>query len=382
MTTNLFRCLPGLPAAALLLLLSACPPGAAASESDPWTYAHIPLSDSAAAINERLAHMLQAVIDEIDSAPAEKLGMTGDTELEFEFFAEFRRRHIRDVTWGLFELCIGTNDCPGWPRFERIQMYPRESVYHAADWRFIPSRFHLASIVQVCGVRMGADKITHFFDDGFHYFNALRSKRKNLDAEDIRRLSMTFERTYMGTRMTGILSRADIEANLAGVDFYSDFFGGRSPMIGRDGDGRLVLRRDPDVCDYISPYFDERRLTNEYTYSMLETTRAAERAENLAAIIDRRAARSARLARQSSEIELGRAKSRLMARHIPMTRWQSDFPKLRLASYGAGMAGQWLFDAEFRRVAGLFGFNPLKSRKLPDRKPVTIVRVGVDSSGE
>jgi hypothetical protein len=369
-------------ATALLLLLSTFPYGASASESDPWTYAHIPLADSAAAVNERLAQMLQAVVDAVDSAPAAGLNAVSDTELEFQFFAEFRRRHIRDVTWGLFELCIGTNDCPGWPRFERIQMYPQESVYHAADWRFIPSRFHLASIVQVCGVRMGADKITHFFDDGFHYFNAMRSRRRNLDAEDIRQLSMTFEQTYMGTRMTGILSRADIEANLAGTAFYGDVFGGPSPMIGRDDGGRLVLRRRPDVCDYVSPFFDERRLPNEYTYSILATERAAERAQNLETIIDERMARSANLARQSSGIELGRAKSRLLARHIPMTRWQSDFPKLRLASYGAGMVSQWLFDAEFRRVANLFGFNPLKSRNLTDRKPVTIVRVEVGPAGE
>ena len=298
-----------------------------------------------------------------------------DTRLEFEFFARFRRHHIRDVTWGLFERCIGNNDCPGWPRFERIQMYPQESVYHAADWRFIPSRFHLASILQVCGVRIGADKITHFFDDGFHYFNALRSKRKNLDPEDVRRLSMTFERTYMGTRMTGILSRADIEANLAGVAFYGEFFGGASPMIARDASGRLVLRRNPEICDYVTPFFDERVLTNDYTYSMLKTDRAQLRGQHLAEIIEHRAANAASLARENSELELGRAKSRLLARRIPMTQWQSDFPKLRLATYGAGMATQWLFDAEFRRVAHLFGFNPLKPRKLDDRKSITISRI-------
>ena len=177
----------------LASLLSAVSGVTRASESDPWTYAHIPLTDSAVLVSDRLTHSMQSVIDAVNSTLLANNQTIDDTALEFAFFSEFRSRHIRDVTWGMFEKCIGTNSCAGWPYFERIQMYPEESVYHAANWRFIPSRFHLASIIEVCGVRMGADKLTHFFDDGFHYFNALRSKRKNLDPEDIRQLSMVFE---------------------------------------------------------------------------------------------------------------------------------------------------------------------------------------------
>jgi len=353
-----------------------------ASESDPWTYAYIPLADSAGLVSERLAVSIQSVIDRINAAQAAGPRALDDTGLEFAFFAEFRSAHIRDVTWGQFELCIGTNDCPGWSRFERIQMYPEESVYHAAQWRFIPARFHLASIVNVCGVRMGTDKLTHFFDDGFHYFNGLRSRRKNLDPEDIRRLSMAFERAYMGTRITGIVSRADIEANLAGVEFYGEFFAGAAPIIGRSLGGRLVMLRNPDVCDYVTRQFYERILPNEYTYSMLPTERANIRAQKLTTLIDERARRAAMLAHELDGRELARQKSLLLARRIPMTRWQSDFPKIRIVTYGAGMASQWLFDRDFRRAANLFGFDPFKARKLGDRKPVRIKPVEFALSGE
>ena len=151
-----------------------------ASESDPWTYAYIPLADSATKVSDRLGNQIQTIIDKINSRYPTSQTLE-DTELEFIFFTEFRSSYIRDVAWGVFERCIGTNSCRGWPQFERIQMYPGESVYHEARWRYIPSQFHLASIIEVCGVRMGADKITHLFDDGFHYFNALRSKNKNFD---------------------------------------------------------------------------------------------------------------------------------------------------------------------------------------------------------
>lgn len=367
---------PSKPAIVLVLIvLLAGARKVSASESDLWTYAHIPLSDSSALVSTQLQRTIQVVIDAINSMPAEELRSLDDTALEFAFFAEFRSRYIRDVTWGMFEKCIGTNACPDWPRFERIQMYPQESVYYAARWRFIPSRFHLASILQVCGIRIGADKLTHFFDDAFHYFNALRSKSSGLEPDDIRRLSMTFEQTYMGTRLTGIVSRADIEANLAGVQFYGEFFGGSSPIIGRGHDGRLLMLRKPDICDYVSEGFDERILPNEFTFSLLDTTRARERTQDLQQVIAARKKYSATRARAMTGQELFVQKEKILARRIPMTRWQSDFPKMRMAGHAAGMVSQWIFDSNFRRVTNLFGFDPLKPHKLDDRLPVRMHHV-------
>jgi len=374
------RSKPALVLTAILLLGSGR--GLSASESDLWTYAHIPLSDSSTLVNAQLHNSIRTVIDSINAKPIEELHSVDDTALEFAFFTEFKSRYIRDVTWGMFEKCIGTNSCTGWPQFERIQMYPEESVYYAARWRFIPSRFHLASVVQVCGIRMGADKLTHFFDDAFHYFNALRSKRKNFEPDDIRRLSMTFEETYMGTRLTGIVSRADIEANLSGVQFYSEIFTGNSPMVGRDQNGRLKLLRKPDICDYVSEGYDERILPNEFTYSLLDTTRARKRTQDLQRIIASRIKYSASQASALSEEELHARKQMILARRIPMTRWQSDFPKIRMVGHAAGMTSQWIFDSSFRQVSNLFGFDPLKPRKLDDRIPISMRRVESTESSE
>jgi hypothetical protein len=350
-----------------------------ASESDPWTYAYIPLADSANKVSRRLGNQIQAVVDKINSRYPTSLALE-DTELEFKFFTEFRSSYIRDVAWGVFERCIGTNSCRGWPRFERIQMYPEESVYSEGRWRYIPSQFHLASIIEVCGVRMGADKITHLFDDGFHYFNAIRSKSNNFDLEDIKTLSMAFERSYMGTRITGIVSYADIEANLAGVQFYSDFFGGPAPMLGRDQNGFLTMLRNPDICDYVSDQFDERILTNDFTYSLLKTDKSRNLSRNLVKIIEQREYRSEALALKLNRQDLVKQTESILARRIPMTRWQKDFPKLRMVGHATGYITQFMFDSDFRRVSMLFGFDPLKPRKLQDRKPVVMQRV--EKTGE
>ena len=186
----------------------------------------------------------------------------------------------------------------------------------------------------------------------------------------------------MGTRLTAIISYADIEANLAGVQFYSEFFTGNSPMIGRVQDGRLKLLRKPDICDYVSEGYDERILPNEFTYSLLDTTRAHQRKQDLQRIITARAKYSAYRTSALSAKELQAQKKMILARRIPMTRWQSDFPKIRMVGHAAGMTAQWIFDSSFRRVSNLFGFDPLKPRKLDDRIPIEMRRVEQDYSSQ
>ena len=353
-----------------------------ASESDPWTYAYIPLADSAVKINQRLEHQIVFVLERVNKKFAGATPYPDDTTLEFTFFSEFREQFIRDVAWGIFERCIGTNDCDGWPQFERIQMYPEESIFGAVRWRYVPARFHLASIIEVCGVRMGADKITHFFDDGFHYFNALRSKRKNLEPEDIRRLSMTYEHTYMGTQLTGIVSRADVEANLTGVRYYSDIFGGETPMVAREPRGRLVLIRQPDICDYVTRQFDERVLPNEYSFGSFDTARSRQRAESIRAVIAQREQQARQYASELSPEELEIRTRQLLTRRILMTRWQTDFPKFRMVGHATGATVQFISNQDFRRVSKLFLINPLKQRKLDDRKPIVIREVAPGSSAK
>jgi hypothetical protein len=81
------------------------------------------------------------------------------------------------------------------------------------------------------------------------------------------------------------------------------------------------------------------------------------------------------LAQRLTARELELHKRLILARRIPMTRWQSDFPKMRIIGHAGGMLSQWVFDPEFRKVTNLFGFNPLKPGKLKDRKPVAIQTV-------
>jgi hypothetical protein len=146
-------------------------------------------------------------------------------------------------------------------------------------------------------------------------------------------------------------------------------------MIRRNTDGLLTLSRKPEICDYVSEDFDERNLPNDFTYSLINTAKASKRSLDLIRIIEQREIQSEALALNLDQQELAIQTKAILARRIPMTRWQKDFSKLRLAGHAAGYMTQFMFDSDFRRVSILFGFNPLKPGKLQDRKPIVIQRV-------
>ena len=132
------------------------------------------------------------------------------------------------------------------------------------------------------------------------------------------------------------------------------------------------MLRSPDICEYVTEQYDERILTNDFTYNLLKTDKARKRSSELQRIITEREQRSATLAQALTAAQLESHKQLILARRIPMTHWQSDFPKMRMIRHASGMVGQWVFDPDFREVTSLFGFNPLKPGNLKDRKPVEI----------
>ncbi len=225
---------PGLIFVSLILAVSLAAHHAGASEVDPYTYGFVYLEDAAPALNQVLTSFIGDALAEVTAEllRARQGGRRmSDTEIEFRFFRAFERLHMQDVAFGIMEKCISSNDCDGWPSIERIQLRPEESIFHEAKWKFTPAKFYVSSVVNVCGVRFGADKLTHFFDDGFRYYNASRSKRLNYSIEDLQHLSMVFERTWMGAVLTGVVSYADVEANIAGVRFYRSMFLGDEPLL-------------------------------------------------------------------------------------------------------------------------------------------------------
>jgi len=140
-------------------------------------------------------------------------------------------------------------------KFRRDDVYGAASVFDVVRW-MPPS-----PTILVGGVRIGTDKLSHFFSEGAFLFGAYRRFRKKGGAEDaaVQRaveLGISTERTVLGGTSSGVLSLADVEANYQGMLFYRGLCDGPNPVLTRTEAG---WRFDPpfDLAAYVSPEWDE-----------------------------------------------------------------------------------------------------------------------------
>jgi hypothetical protein len=73
-------------------------------------------------------------------------------------------------------------------------------------------------VAKIHGICVGADKLGHFFDQGFDFFEA--AAKTGATAADVDNLGRSMETGAFGLGVTGVFSNADIEANRAGAEFY------------------------------------------------------------------------------------------------------------------------------------------------------------------
>jgi len=242
-----------------------------ATETDSWTYRHIQLEDSASKINSIFDRQLEEIVRQVNLQNQQQLQKTGqpltDSEIERQMSALYFKKNfkgkIADDVFGMFELCIDSNNCAAWPKFERIQLKPEESVYAQANYSEVTKHF-VASQIQLCGVRMGTDKLTHMLKDGFRFYDySMDASHPDWDEKKVRDVSLYLENTVMGTKFTGVFCASDIEANVQGYHLFNKLF----RQTKRDPNTGMIETPKVDLCDYVNAGFDETVLKNRYVHS-------------------------------------------------------------------------------------------------------------------
>jgi hypothetical protein len=148
-------------------------------------------------------------------------------------------------------------------RAAEVPMRFRPNMFHSiycGTFSLAPVSFVFDSpTVNVDGYYMGTDKIDHFFQQGYKYFELVaRNQQEETDETRAIRAAVAHgveqEHTYYGTLITGVYSNADLAANYAGMKFYLNLrrpvrIGERvwPPLFERSADGwRLRPGIDPD----------------------------------------------------------------------------------------------------------------------------------------
>lgn len=147
--------------------------------------------------------------------------------------------------------------------------YRAESLYHATHPFDTGTWMPPTPTLEVDGIRLGTDKLTHFFSEGAWYYRGYRKARGRgaSDAEAVDRAirhGILVERTVLGWVASGVLSPGDLEANYEGMRYFDGLCHGDRPDLVRTGDG-WRLRRPFDFRRHVGPEWDESYSPNLYS---------------------------------------------------------------------------------------------------------------------
>ena len=282
--------------AGILLLCCAAAP-ARGLETDQFYAWRRPLQDATAAINAKINADIADAIAEVNARDDER--RTCD---------DVRKAIRHRFTYVLFQKpeVWATNTAT----LERIPATPDEELrfrtayLYGSTSRFDSIRFMPPSpTILVNGVRIGTDKLSHFFSEGAWMFLSYRYFVNNgrTDEESVARalaLGLATERTILGGSASGVVSLADIEANYRGLVFWKGLCGGHDPYLEETPEG-WRLSRPFDIGGYVSPEWDESWQPCLYTAARWKKVKPV--MQQYCAVLDDPAVRDARAAYAARE---------------------------------------------------------------------------------
>lgn len=149
------------------------------------------------------------------------------------------------------------------------------SIYGGANQnKLILSAAGINSSIRLGGEYIGADKLGHFFDQGFQYYKGWTLNGSKVWAFQRGKNS---EETSFGKTTTGIMSYGDLAANYSGFQFWQSVTEGPNPYF-RCEQGKWSQTRNFTWADHVNPGWDEAINCNKYatpemTQAVLENTK-------------------------------------------------------------------------------------------------------------
>ena len=221
-----------------------------------------PLKDMTGVLNARVNLELERLVAELNrdgrDRPCQKV--------RFRFFKRHRMLFFDGFeTWSVNSPLVSRSPSGA----DEMREFKQHYLYGGTSSLFDTGRWMPPSpTVEVNGVRLGTDKLTHLLGTAWYYHRWYRKARSRgvplAEAEDraVRR-GLGHEITILGRAVSGVLSLADLEANYEGMWFYEHLCAGDDPNIVYD-EGVWRLRRPFDLRDYVTPEWDESYQPNIY----------------------------------------------------------------------------------------------------------------------
>lgn len=232
----------------LLAATLLCSFSAHALETDNYLAWTRELSDSSEDINEFLR-------TEIEEALAAAPANTSCKKITFRIADRFKTTPKGEifVNWS-------TKNIPD-KIFPSTDHYIGQSIYRDTPSPLLKVA-PLAPNIQINGIYLGLDKLSHFSSTGRRYLSEyLKKTKKGFTSEAAEKAAIRFglsnEAGILGIWASGVFSYGDVEANYQGLRFYRRFcLDGENPYLEKEN-GRWKLAVAPDLRDFVSPAWDE-----------------------------------------------------------------------------------------------------------------------------
>jgi hypothetical protein len=241
----------------VVLLLGAVSSGPArALESDQYYAWGRDLADATDVLNAKVRLEIDLALEEINSKKSwQRMDCHKVVKRVVPRFTEFIFQDIE--LWATNSALV-----PRIPATPEEELEFREKyIYrntHALD---VGTKVPPSPTIEINGVRMGTDKLSHFFSEGWWYYKWYRKYRKSgLSVEDaehrVIRRGIWWERTILGLIASGVFSVGDLEANFQGLRFMASMCDADSPALRKTDDGWRYTATF-DFRNYVTPEWDE-----------------------------------------------------------------------------------------------------------------------------
>ncbi len=230
-------------------------------ETDQYTYRSHFLIDSLPLLNQTINEGLEEIVE---SWPQSK------PKDEIYFIKQIYKKFSQNRATGRLEEWIIKSQEIDKTIFEDDHVYAEAPFWASrGNWLCggVASVCSISPTIRVNNIRIGVDKISHFFSEGYAYYKTAFFKAKGEKAALLQ--GVLSEKTYFGLLVSAVYSNADLVANYEGFRFFKNIFHAdertdEQPYI-RWENNRPVLTRFFDWSDYISEYWDEVLLPSHYT---------------------------------------------------------------------------------------------------------------------
>jgi len=263
----------------LMSMVLAAP--AVALETDQFTVPPKPLADYGPKLSQRVADEIRVVVDDANATRAKELREAAKARSRGSQRAHLEKAYAvvsqPVLAKAIYDAISGgnpyENHVESWVRNranetdDALELNVGQSIYGPNPFERPIALSFLAGTVRLHGEYVGTDKVGHFGQQGYEYYEQyLAARLAGKDEAEATQVAVAYgvaqEKGWFGEMICGIYSNADLAANYSGLLFYRNvmepiYLGDVTlpPMIVWDGD---KLKLSPQVnSELLKPFITD-----------------------------------------------------------------------------------------------------------------------------